>query len=330
MFDSDIVNKYYKGKCEALRKLFAMMGDDEEARTQLLNELQMFSVYQDAVVDMEMYSYSLVGKRELKRSETFNMSRKDRHRSNAHDRCILACRNINDMCEKHGVPAICDFDTDDRHKVARFVGEMVRAWYIEGILPGLRTLSENELDESEIAEVIKAAESVEIPAEYFVFNDEKSLLGVEGTCYHREDDKIYVTRDVFPDQNELSLHPRNLLSVKSILAIEYYGRRKNCLDNPSASYDWRAKVECVTDVSRFAPGLTQYEKMMLIQYVGCIAEEHGYSVINDEYDKSILYGDGTAEPVKKSITYEPLDEVYQVVQEAKNEMQDYKSADEET
>lgn len=299
-------------------------------RTRLLNELQTFSAYQDAVVDMEMYSYSLAGKRELKRSEMFNMSRKDRHRSDAHDRCILACRNINDMCEKHGVPAICDFDTDDRHKVARFTGEMVRAWYIEAILPGLRTLSENVLNESEIAEVVMAAESLEIPAECLVFNDEKSLMGVEGTCYHREDDKIYVTRDVFPDQHKNSTHPRDILTVSSVLAIEYYGRRKYLKKNPSVVCDWRSEVDWVVDTARFAPCLTKLERALVYHYAAVIAEEHGYIIMRDEHMNSIDFGDGTVETKDIPIKYSKEQEIYGMVEEAQEDIYGYKSADDDT
>lgn len=329
MFDSDIVNDYYKKKCFEVRHLFELIGKDKEARTGLRTELQTFCAYQSAVVDLEMYSFSLTGTHDLKPSERFIMTRKIEARGKAHDCCIQACNNINSLCERYDVSLVCDFNTEDRHKVARFAGEMVRALYIEGILPGLRTLSENKLSEEEMSEVIKAAESLDIPKTVLVFNDEQTIMGVDGTGYRRDEDMIYITRDIFPDKSKQPLHARDLLSVRCMLAIEYYGRRKFCKKAPQVTMTWKDEVAIIVDTARFAPSLTDYERSIAYQYAGTVADEHGYALIRDAYGNSLFYDDVTIQPEDTPITLKKLQEIYDVVEEAKRDIYGNKPVDDE-
>lgn len=57
----------------------------------------------------------------------------------------------------------------------------------------------------------------------FIFNDEAHMD--RSTCYNCVQDKIYVTRNVFPDNDHGSTHPRDVMSVAAVLAHEYYGHR---------------------------------------------------------------------------------------------------------
>ena len=48
----------------------------------------------------------------------------------------------------------------------------------------------------------------------FVFNDKEHLS--LSTCYNFVEDKIYVTRNVFPDKKYGSIHPRDLMNVEQV------------------------------------------------------------------------------------------------------------------
>lgn len=58
----------------------------------------------------------------------------DRARRMAHDVAIDSCKQLNRLCQKYDVPAICPTE-DDRYKVADFIGSFVYNIYQEGIGP---------------------------------------------------------------------------------------------------------------------------------------------------------------------------------------------------
>lgn len=61
----------------------------------------------------------------------------DRQRRSAHDAAIMSVNILNRMCDKMGLPAYADIDTNDRHAVADFVGQYVNEIYNNGINGGM-------------------------------------------------------------------------------------------------------------------------------------------------------------------------------------------------
>ena len=88
---------------------------------------------------------------------------------------------------------------------------------------GMRDTSKTPLSESEINYVKSEIQRIGADLSVFVFNDEEHLSS--STCYNFVEDKIYVTRNVFPDEKYGSTHPRDLMSVGAVLAHEYFGHR---------------------------------------------------------------------------------------------------------
>ena len=115
--------------CDALEKADL----DAKARSELRNEIESclhdFIRYFDNVVDGQLY-YSTTPKKEW----NSGVSRlTDTRRIFDHDYCIAACAKLNEICMSLGVDKICDFDSDDRVKVAEFVGCIVGGMYFSNI-----------------------------------------------------------------------------------------------------------------------------------------------------------------------------------------------------
>ena len=88
---------------------------------------------------------------------------------------------------------------------------------------GMRDTSKTPLSEHEIEFVKSEIQRIGADLSIFVFNDEEHISS--STCYSFIEDKIYVTRNVFPDEKYGSTHPRDLMSVGAVLAHEYFGHR---------------------------------------------------------------------------------------------------------
>lgn len=54
-------------------------------------------------------------------------------RERALDHCIRHCKRLNKLCEEYRQEPFYDFDTDDRSKVAEFVGSLAMELYSQGI-----------------------------------------------------------------------------------------------------------------------------------------------------------------------------------------------------
>ena len=51
------------------------------------------------------------------------------YRRNAHDRCLQACKRINDLCDKYEAEHIFPGDTDDEYETDKAVGSIVSEMY---------------------------------------------------------------------------------------------------------------------------------------------------------------------------------------------------------
>ena len=116
---------------------------------------------------------------------------------------------------------------------------------------GLRTSPLHILTDSEISEIKTAASEIEIPENVLRFN--------EGTRTGFRDSYkiIYIRGDVLPDIN--SIHNRDLMSSRAVLAHEYYGHFLNYPSNFPAD-DWRDEFRASYDAAIKTPNLTDEEK----------------------------------------------------------------------
>lgn len=86
---------------------------------------------------------------------------------------------------------------------------------------GWRTPGSHILTDDEINMVIHEIKAINADPNVFVFNDENH----RNTCYNDIQDKIYIRGDILPDLRYASNITRDLMSVRAVLAHEYYGHR---------------------------------------------------------------------------------------------------------
>ena len=57
----------------------------------------------------------------------------DEQRRSLHDRCVMDCVSLNEICLSISIDRICDFDLKDRAKIAQFCGYIVSSLYFGNI-----------------------------------------------------------------------------------------------------------------------------------------------------------------------------------------------------
>ena len=173
---------------------------------------------------------------------------------------------------------------------------------------GMRNISKTPLSASEIEYVKSEIQRIEADDSVFVFNDEEHLAS--STCYNFAEDKIYVTRNVFPDSKYGSTHPRDLMSVGAVLAHEYYGHRpyrEEYLSDYEKGDDvhttpiWQDECRASINAAKTAHGLTDRDKSNLVMDAIYRAKEFGHLIEMDGFMKEVLYGYSDEE---KNISYD--------------------------
>ena len=167
---------------------------------------------------------------------------------------------------------------------------------------GMRNTSRSPLSEDEITYVRSEIRRIEADESVFIFNDADHYH--DGTCYNFEDDKIYITRNVFPDVKYGSAHPRDTMSVGAVLAHEYYGHRyyrDEYLSDWEKGKDyhttplWEDECRASLRAAQMAPGLTQIDKRDLVLDAIYRAKEYGQLIEMDDFMKEAVYGYSTKE-----------------------------------
>lgn len=159
---------------------------------------------------------------------------------------------------------------------------------------GMRMLGNTPLSKEEIEIVKQAIHVIEAEESIFIFNDSSHL---SNTCYNEFEDSIYIGRNVFPDVEYGSTHPRDIMSIRAVLAHEYYGHRtyrdeylkdyeKNIITTPK----WQDECRASITAAKISPGLTQMDRSHLIQDAVKRAEEYGQWIKTDDFMKEVLYG----------------------------------------
>lgn len=173
---------------------------------------------------------------------------------------------------------------------------------------GMRNTSKTPLSALEIEFVKSEIQRIGADINVFVFNDKDHLT--LSTCYNYVEDKIYVTKNVFPDEKYGSTHPRDLMSVGAVLAHEYFGHRpyrEEYLfdmmqeDGYHTTPIWQDECRASINAAKTAHNLTDRDKSNLVMDAIYRAKEYGHLIEMDDFMKEVIYGYSTGE---KNITYD--------------------------
>lgn len=173
----------------------------------------------------------------------------------------------------------------------------MRTDYREHLAAGSRRSPFYILSDEDIAAIKQEIAAIEADENEFIFNSES----VRGTCFLARDGKVHIKGNVFPDEN--SDHPRDKMSVRAVLAHEYYGHRPNrqrYLIEDSVTSDaersrltslmWADEFRASYMAAKTAPGLTDEDRRYLIMDAISRAQEAGVSIRYNDFMRRVLYG----------------------------------------
>lgn len=162
---------------------------------------------------------------------------------------------------------------------------------------GRRDTSKTPLTDNEIEYVKQEIRAINADESIFIFNDPSHIN--KSTCYDFVDDVIYVTRNIFPDKKYGSIHPRDIMSVRAVLAHEYYGHRtyRNEYLNDMkkgihfhTTERWLDECRASKTAAQITPNLTDFDKRDLIMDTIYRANEAQQIIETDDFMKEVLYG----------------------------------------
>ena len=153
------------------------------------------------------------------------------------------------------------------------------------------------LTDSDIDYIKNEIKAIGADEKLFVFNSEIT----RGTCFLPSDGKIHIKGNIFPDLN--SDHPRDRMSVRAVLAHEYYGHRpyrsQYLKEDSDTSPDalnrimaraWADEFRASYMAAKNAPNLSDEDRMLLIRDSICRAEEAGVTIKYNSFMRRVLYG----------------------------------------
>jgi hypothetical protein len=146
---------------------------------------------------------------------------------------------------------------------------------------GFRRSTLTQLTEEEIEHI--KCEILAIGADLAVF----SFNTGSGTSYNDVLDRIKITGNVFPDLS--SIHPRDLMSERAVIAHEYYGHRAfrgASLRNGCWNDEFRASYIA----AKTCPNLSDEDRRYLIMDAQERAREAGVSIKLNDYMRRVLHG----------------------------------------
>ena len=147
----------------------------------------------------------------------------------------------------------------------------------------LRKPIDHILTEDEIAFVAQEAEAIGIPKELLAFN-EGSMTGFRDATRH-----IYIRGNVFPDV-EYGFSARDLMSVRAVLAHEYYGHYRMC-PSPHETGSWEDEFWASYKAAVDTPSLTLIDRRYLMIDAYDRAKNAGAFEGLTEEARRIIYGD---------------------------------------
>lgn len=147
---------------------------------------------------------------------------------------------------------------------------------------GLRKSPQNKLSEKDKTYILSEINAIEADSDLFIFRD-----GF-GSGYSDNRDIIFISSNVFPSDDG-SIHPRDLMSVRAVLAHEYYGHRiyrGTSLEKGSWNDEFRASY----NAAKFCPNLSDEDRRYLILDAIEIAKEAGVNIQYNNFIRRVLYG----------------------------------------
>ena len=142
----------------------------------------------------------------------------------------------------------------------------------------------------EILLIIKEAEAIGIAPEYMRFNNPN----VDGTSYDPWLDTINIRGNIFSDPH--SPHPRDVMSVKAVLAHEYYGHRPYRaqylleLEKGTSRDTWNDEFRASYMAALKAPGLSDDERRSLMLDAVARATEAQVAIQLNKTMRMMIYG----------------------------------------
>ena len=162
---------------------------------------------------------------------------------------------------------------------------------------GMRDNSRYPLSDEEIELIRQEIRRINADESLFIFNDPEHIWS--GTTYNFLEDRIYVNRNVFPDNYSGSKHPRDKMSIAAVLAHEYYGHRpyrEEYWDDYRISSEyhthpyWEDESRASLTAAKIAPNLTQQERCDLVEDAIFRSKECGHVLEMDDFMKEVIYG----------------------------------------
>ena len=138
------------------------------------------------------------------------------------------------------------------------------------------------LSDSDKEYIYSEAEAIGIPKDIIVFREGYA------TGYMDSRDKIYISSSVFPS-NDGSLHNRDNLSVRAVLAHEYYGHRMH-RNTKLKQGSWQDEFRASYSAAINAPNLSNEDRQMLMRDALDRSSEAGVKIKITETIRRILYG----------------------------------------
>jgi len=146
---------------------------------------------------------------------------------------------------------------------------------------GLRRSPFYVLNDDEIEFIKSEIQAIKADVEVFHFNE--GLF----TQYVDESDVILINGNIFPDVH--SLHPRDIMSVRAVLAHEYYGHR--AFRGTSAEpQSWNDEFRASYSAAKNAPNLSDEDRRYLVLDALERTKEAGIKIKSNSFIRSVLYG----------------------------------------
>ena len=151
-----------------------------------------------------------------------------------------------------------------------------------GMANGLRNNPQHILTEEEIEMLKKDIDAIEADISVFKFNKGRR------TSYDDGNDKVYVRGDVLSYTD--SIHPRDIMSSRAVLAHEYYGHRPYRNAKIRLNYgSWNDEFRASYMAAKNAPGLTDEDRKYLVLDALERAKSAGVSITNNSFIRRVLY-----------------------------------------
>lgn len=147
---------------------------------------------------------------------------------------------------------------------------------------GLRKSPKIKLSDNDKSLILNEITAINAAPDVFVFRD-----GF-GSGYSDSRDIIFISSNIFPS-NDGSLHPRDLMSERAVLAHEYYGHRTHrgtALEKGSWNDEFRASYTA----AKICPNLTDEDRRYLILDAIERAKEAGINIRYNDFIRRVLYG----------------------------------------